>query len=990
MNSGTLNFFANYRPSNFNNKLSCHFNFENNNFNNYIIANQGKDRNIITGYILPNTGDFWNKKNNTAFLSGNYIMLENIENSSINLRNFSYIISFEKSHPSGGILFSNISKDTQEFTNTNGEKVEIEYFKGFEFGITANNYLYFEYFKDSGPEISISEQKISDKSVIYLNSINNTINYGYINFNNKNFVNTRFNVLSNYFFTNDKIYIGYNPEANSLYTNNQSLVGYIDDIILTSPHLFDYELLNLSSGFIYNFSSRSEYIENIITTGVTGSYVSITGYRAVITGWERIATGTFTNPWGISVMGYVNQPLIEQIPLSGIFYLSGEINNSITRYSGITFNINNEKYLSYQNNVINFLNKIDNEDLVEGKFITGFNNLLFNKKNRILDYDRYSDSYQNLARRESFYNIFVNGQLQKSGNLIFSNLPYQQNQIIIENDYGINPQNNRLIFNNFYGLNQESSVFVDGNIYNNLYFENINNFDYVNFDVDKYDLFWNGQKLIKNIDYRINNDYVLDVKLTGDGGFEGNFLTTLGEKYGTKVLISKNGSLAIMGGPFDKTTLNGAILVYLKNGNTWTLKQKITGKGTLSPRYGYSIDVSEDENVLLVGAPGSSSSNRRGYVFVYTGNRNDGWNLKQEFSGLGSFDRFGYSVAINNNGEMFAVGAPEKKGLYIYTGNKNIGWNLKQSFEEFYDNGGSVSMNKNGSVLVSSSMPSSNTFITMYIYTGNLELGWSLQQSLTGTVSDFRPAVGDFYEVGLSMNSDNSIIALGNPYRSLGTVNIFTGNNLNWALDKTILYPNSNLFSAFGFTTSLNDSGNILIVGSPGRNNVILKTGYVFVYERKENDWILKKTFSGGTSGPFSTTAQNNGVNDQFGLSVDTNNIGNVIIIGSPNEDDVEQNSGGSFIYSSNNIILNENNVLSGVVTAVPINSDFDIINSGNPILNLNNNFYRKNTEIYVNGVRQTLNYDYLELSKHDVSSGIKIVLEKNNNYIYNNEGFIK
>ena len=502
MTTGAINFFGN-KFSNLNRKLSCFFNFENIGTNpNVISATLGKDKNTITGYLFPETGNFWTKKENTSFISGNYIILENLRDSSFNFKNFSYVISLEKLNYDGGVLLSSIERNSKQFLDISGNIINQYYYKGFEFGITANNYLYFEYFKNTGPEILISDKKINDKSVVYLMLNNNVINYGYMDFNNNQLENKYFNVAGEYFFDPDNLYIGYNPQAESLYSNNKNFVGYIEDIIISSPSFFDYEIKNIVSGFIYDFNSSSEYVTNVLSTGITGSYLAVTGYNTEITGWRNIATGIFTNPWGISVMGYTREPLIRQVPLNGTFYLTGEITDSITTYSGVSTNLNNNKFLAYQKNVINFLNKIDNQDLVETRCLTGFNSLVFNKKNLFIEYDRFSDSYQNVAKNENFYNIFVNGQLQKSGNSTVSTLPYENNQIFIENDFGIDPRNsNRVIFNNFYGLKGESSVFIDINTSGNLYFENVeNNSGYLNITGD-YDLFINGQKLINNIDY---------------------------------------------------------------------------------------------------------------------------------------------------------------------------------------------------------------------------------------------------------------------------------------------------------------------------------------------------------------------------------------------------------------------------------------------------------------------------------------------------------
>jgi hypothetical protein len=520
MNTGNLIFFANYTPSNFNNKLSCFFNFEDAIYSSNLFSSLGKDSNIISGQVLPNTGQFWTQKQNTAFISGNYIKINNLTSSSINLKNFTYILSFEKLSKYGGVLLSCIQKNTGIFLDSGKNLVNKEYFEGFEFGVTANNYLYFEYFKNDGVSVLVNKNKINDKSVAYLSINNNNINFGYYDFLNQTSINDYYNISSNYLFNPQNLYIGYNPQAINLYSNNQNFVGYIEDIMFTSPALFNYELINLSSGYVYDFTSESQYVSSFIITGVTGTFNQLTGYRTEITGWETIETGTVTDDWGFTVMGYIEQPLIVQIPLSGTFNLSGEILVSTTGFSGVEFNINNEKLISYQKNVINFLNKIDNQDLIEFRSLNSINNFQINNKNIFIPYERYGNFYINNLSTP-FYNLFVNGQLQRSGEILIVTDPYNNtNTRIIENDFGVD-SNNNVFFNNFYGLKGDSSIILEStngpniylgeaeNLQSPIFVENINS-----------DLFLNGQKLTTGIHYTVNfstNNFILNNELSLTG-----------------------------------------------------------------------------------------------------------------------------------------------------------------------------------------------------------------------------------------------------------------------------------------------------------------------------------------------------------------------------------------------------------------------------------------------------------------------------------------
>jgi hypothetical protein len=993
MNTGSLNFFANYRPTNFNNKLNCYFNFENSGHN-LLKPSLGKYKNIITGYILPNTENFWTYKPNVGFISGNYIKLENIKNTDFNFKNFSCIFSCEKLNYNGGVLLSSINKSIQEFLMPNGNLELQEYYKGFEFGITANNYLYFEYFKNTGPDISISDHKINDKSVIYLNIVNNNVNYGCIDFNTRKMINKSFTVSSDYFFDPTELYIGYNPSAEFLYSNNQNFVGYFEDIILTSPFLFDYEIINISSGFIYNFNSGFQYTTNFITTGITGSYSAITGYEMRITGYERIATGEFTNPWGVTVMGFINQPLTVQVPLSGVFYLSGEIINIFTGFSGVSFSKDNEKFLSYQKNVINILNKVDAEDLIEFNFITGYSNPIFNKKNIFIEYDRVSNTYQNLTRNENFYNIFVNGQLQKSGNLYFSKSPYGNNTLIIENDYGLDRQNrDRIIFNNFYGLKGESSVFIDVNTSGNLTFQNIENYPYLNFDNNKYDLFLNGQKLTKGIHYNeanYNFNYKYFISGTRKAKLTDNLILIKGDN---KVLIY-TGSMS----------------------NGWNLKQEIinpspTEDSFLNSYFGFSFDISENYKTIAIGWP-IDSYNNSGSIFIYTGDILNEWAFKQKLTGasfiqdfiMGTY--FGSDVYVNYDGSIIIGGQPSDAegglelnfypagGASIFTGNNFDGWNFKQKIlGNSGDRASKVVSNYDNTILALNSRGGK-------IYTGNLNDGWTFKNKISIDADGKDIAIN---KEGNKLFIGETFIIESSPEippelfnKNVGSIYIYTGNeNYDFNLNQIIKNTQTGsqiiqLDSAFG--DSIEISYNNILSVFDQNYGFISNNGYL-------SDAII---FLGGLS-IYSGDNNNNWNLIQFltGSGVDYDEFEGVEKKYSNHT--VNRQNGDFFIFLANNfksliIGLDEvdstkyyfNDQYSGNLTAIPKTYDLNSFNFGTPILDLPQNFYYNTTELYINGIRQTLNYDYLELSSKDISSGLKILLENNKDYIYNNEGFIK
>jgi hypothetical protein len=885
-------------------------------------------------------------KSNNIFISGDYIKIDNLKNSSFNFKNFTYLASIEKLNSDGGVLLSSLKKDTGIFLSLNNEYVNKEYYKGFEFGVTANNYLYFEYFKNDGPVIFVSNNKINDKAVVYLSVVNNNINYGYANFKNSNLVNENNNIISDYLFDQDNFYIGYNPE-NNLYSNNKKFIGYFEDIIFTSPAAFNYEITNIISGFVYDFNYANSYTGYKIFTGVTGSYFGITGYQTQITGWEKIATGNVTNLWGITVMGYLNSPLTKQVPLSGIFNLTGTVIDIFTGYSGVKFNLNNEKFLNYENNVINFLYDFDKENYVKLRFITGYNSDVFNKKNIKLKYNRISDLYTNFDFKGTNYNLFANGQLQISGKILKVNDPYAKNSstLIINNDYGFTGDN--VIFNNFYGLANQSFIEAETINKNNIYLNNLE--EYLGIENSGFDLFLNGQQIEKNIHFNIKSGWEITQKLR-------LFPSSPSKDFNIIIDYEKN--------------------IYSGNQNDgWVQKHNISSNIANDIR-SYSFYINNNKNLIFFGCPFYLRNNSQmGAIIVYSGDIINGWSNYKIITGeTRNFAQLGGKMSINEDGSIFAAtfnGTNQE--LHIYTGNYENGWSLKSKLPS--NQVGSYSnwlhIKDNGKLICRSSNG-------IFIYTGNANDGWNLRQVLTGTSSD------QYLGFDFDLTDNGSVIVAGDFGQS--KFFIYTGNaNNGWNLRQQI-NTSSLSENRFGVKTALSrDASTIYILGVSGE--------YLLDYFYTGNivdGWNLsQKSINRLLDNSFPGILQPWVFNDSGNLLLSDSNVNSLIY------------------FKYNNKTINLNNFLnkdfsakseiniqdySGILVAVNSNFDIEYVKSGteSPIFSFKNNFYSNNTEIYVNGLKQSLNNDYLELSKYDITTGVKIMLENNNDYIYNNEGFIR
>jgi hypothetical protein len=87
---------------------------------------------------------------------------------------------------------------------------------------------------------------------------------------------------------------------------------------------------------------------------------------------------------------------------------------------------------------------------------------------------------------------------------------------------------------------------------------------------------------------------------------------------GYSVSLSDNGNIAILGGPFDDSSL-GAAWVYTRSGGVWGQQAKLVGTGAVGPiavYQGQSVSLSGDGNTAIVGGNLDNDGVGAGWVFV--------------------------------------------------------------------------------------------------------------------------------------------------------------------------------------------------------------------------------------------------------------------------------------------------------------------------------------------------------------------------------------
>ena len=129
---------------------------------------------------------------------------------------------------------------------------------------------------------------------------------------------------------------------------------------------------------------------------------------------------------------------------------------------------------------------------------------------------------------------------------------------------------------------------------------------------------------------------------------------TVNDKFGYSVSLSSNGNSVAIGVPYRISSPQGIVQVFVYNGNNWLLKGSTIVGDASGDEFGYSVSLSSDESTVAIGVP----KNNNGKVKVYELSGNS-WNqIGSDLNGDAVNDNFGWSVSLNKDGTIVAIGAP--------------------------------------------------------------------------------------------------------------------------------------------------------------------------------------------------------------------------------------------------------------------------------------------------------------------------------------------
>lgn len=312
-------------------------------------------------------------------------------------------------------------------------------------------------------------------------------------------------------------------------------------------------------------------------------------------------------------------------------------------------------------------------------------------------------------------------------------------------------------------------------------------------------------------------------------------------RFGYSVSVSANGNIMAVGATLENTA--GAVYVYIKINGKWYFQQKIMGSNPGSNTFGSSIKISGDGSTIAVGGPAYNSN--QGAVWVFVNNGFNFWTEQSFIVGSGSAvgNLQGFSVSLSFDGNYLVFGGYNYSttgAVWIYT-RSGTSWSFQTRLSNGVNFGYSVSLNYSGNVLVVGA-PLTSTNGRAYVYTRSGVL-WTLNSSLAPVSPIGVPFFGSQVSITdgelSSVSSYISYVAVSgiNENTNTGAVFIYfyQGSGIWNFQNKIVGYQSGTLTNGF-FGRSLSikyvDTNLMLAVGSSG---LTTNTGASWIFTNNLN-----------------------------------------------------------------------------------------------------------------------------------------------------------
>lgn len=315
------------------------------------------------------------------------------------------------------------------------------------------------------------------------------------------------------------------------------------------------------------------------------------------------------------------------------------------------------------------------------------------------------------------------------------------------------------------------------------------------------------------------------------------------------------------------------------------LQQEVFGPTVTGEEYfAWSIDMTSDGNIMLVGAYNSNYASGNVYEFQRV---NNVWAQTQSLPLDVFTEFFGYSVAVSGDGLTAVVGSPNSDAAHCYakiSGNWLYRQQLTGQDTSMGDKFGlSVTVSGDGKTLAVGARGHNNGQGAVYVYLRSNDV-WTFQAKLVPTdIAD-----NNYFGACVALSYNGNTLAVGAYGKSLstGAVLIWTRTDGVWGGQQEFSSNDPVSGSLFGYSVALSSNGSVCVVGAPGKNSMV-GAGYVYVYSN--GVWTQKQKLVRTTSG----TAEIDKA--RFGSSVSVSDDGEVVVVGAEQKSSF---TGAAYVFS--------------------------------------------------------------------------------------------
>jgi len=312
---------------------------------------------------------------------------------------------------------------------------------------------------------------------------------------------------------------------------------------------------------------------------------------------------------------------------------------------------------------------------------------------------------------------------------------------------------------------------------------------------------------------------------------------------------------------------------------------------------GWSVSLNTDGSVVAIGAPDNSLF--AGHVRVYE-NQSGVWTqIGDDIDGEDAFDESGTSVSLSGNGSVVAIGAPFNSGNGSLAGHVRVFENQSGVWTQIGsdidgeasndESGGSVSLSADGSRVAIGARNNDGTGSNA----GHVRIYENQSGVWTQIGGDLDgEAAGDGFGWSVDLSADGSAVAVGADF------NDGAGTDAGHVRVFLKLFDNwtqfgSDIDGEFAFdysgsSVSLSANGMVVAIGARGNWGGTSDAGHVRVYGFQSGDWTQ-----------IGDDIDGEAADDRSGWSVSLNADGSVVAIGAYLNDGTAPDAGHVRIYQN-------------------------------------------------------------------------------------------